>query len=349
MNPEACYMYREIMEEPQAVANLLEHETSGLRDLAGLLRERDIRCVVVVARGTSDNAAQYAKYLFEYVNGIPVALAAPSIHTLYGARLRLEGTVVIGISQSGQGTDVVEVVRQAGEAGALTVGITNNPSSALANVSQHTVLCRAGTELSVAATKTYITELAALSLLAFTWASRDDLVNELARMPERIEKTLTMDQALSQVAPRFRFMRECVVVGRGFNYCTSLEAALKIKETSYVSAQPYSGADFLHGPITVVDEGFPVFLVAPPGKTLRSIMDLADELRARKAETIAVSSDPSILSTSTIPLEVPCEVTEVLSPLMYVVPLQLLSLHLALARGLNPDKPRGLSKVTLTL
>ncbi|HHV61321.1 MAG TPA: SIS domain-containing protein [Firmicutes bacterium] len=342
------HMYREILEEPQAVARMVEMEGDKIRGLARILRERDIDCIVIAARGTSDNAAQLAKYLFEYINGVPVSLAAPSIYTLYGARVKLDKALVLGVSQSGEGLDVVEVVKHAREAGAVTIGITNNEGSALARTAEHTIFCRAGEEKSVAATKTYVTQLMAFYMLSFEWAGRSDLLGELSRAPEYLDRVLTMEEGIREIVPRYRYMKECVVTGRGFNYSTALEAALKVKETCYVGSQPYSVADFLHGPIAIVEEGFPVFVIAPPGKAFPNFMELCTKLRTRKAETIVLSSAPEILDISTVPLRIPFELEEVLTPLVYITPMQLFSFHLALVKGFNPDRPRGLKKVTVT-
>lgn len=341
-------MHSEIYEGPQVVQRVLDLESERVAAIVAELSRRDIRHIVIAARGTSDNAAQLARYVCEYVNGIPVSLAAPSIYTLYGGEVRLDDALVIGISQSGEGPDVLEVVRKARASGAMTIAITNNPGSALALEAGNVIECRAGAEKSVAATKTYIAQLTGIYLLSLMWAKRNDLLASLAHVPRRIEEALAMESQIGAVVPRYRYMTECVVAGRGFNYCTALEAALKMKETCYVGSQPYSSADFLHGPIAMVDEGFPVFLIAPPGKTLPGLMELGRRLSERRAETIVLSSSPEMLDMATVPLKVPFELDEVLTPLAYIVPMQLFSCYLALTRGINPDRPRGLNKVTLT-
>lgn len=345
---QSHYMRQEILEEPDAAEEILRREEGKIRELAGLLQRRDISCIVLAARGTSDHAAQLGKYLFEYLTGIPVSLAAPSLYTLYHARMALERALVVGISQSGESADVNEVVKRSREFGALTVGITNNEDSALARSAEHSIFCRAGVEKSVAATKTYIGQLMALYMLAIAWAGKEDMLVELRRIPGHIRKVLSVEENVREMVPRYRYMQECVVAGRGFNYCTALEAALKLKETCYVHAQPYSAADLMHGPIAAVDEGFPVFLVAPPGAPLASMTELARDLRGRRAETIVLSSDPGILDTATVPLEVPVELDELFTPLVYIVPMQLFSYHLAVTMGHNPDRPRTLNKVTIT-
>ncbi len=341
-------MLEEIYEQPQAIARAIEQEYANVARLVGELREREIRHVVIAARGTSDNAATYAKYLIEIVAGFPVSLAAPSVYTLYDAAVNLSGSLVLGISQSGQATDVVKTLSVARAAGALTVGITNVADSPLCTVSDYTLLCHAGEEKAVAATKTYTTALALIALLVGQWAGSAELLNGLRAIPDQVQATLDMDDTVAAAVERYRYIQECAVLARGLNQATALETALKMTETSYIVAKPYSGADFLHGPIAMVSEGFPCFLFAPEGRAYPSMVELALKLRKRAAELIVVAHSPEILELATKPLALPLAVPELLSPLLYIVPGQLWAYHLARARGQNPDKPRGLTKVTLT-
>ncbi len=341
-------MLDEIYEQPQAIARAVEQEYANVARLVAELRDREIRHVVIAARGTSDNAATYAKYLIEIVGGFPVSLAAPSVYTLYDATVNLAGSLVLGISQSGQATDVVKTLSVARAAGALTAGITNVADSPLSSVSDFTLLCHAGEERSVAATKTYTTALALIALLVGQWANHAELLNGLRAVPDQIQATLVMDETVAAAVERYRYIQECAVLARGLNQPTALEAALKMTETSYLVAKPYSGADFLHGPIAMVSEGFPCFLFAPEGRAYPSMVELALKLRERAAELIIVAHSPEILALATKPLAVPLPIHELLSPLVYIVPGQLWAYHLALTRGQNPDKPRGLTKVTLT-
>jgi glucosamine--fructose-6-phosphate aminotransferase (isomerizing) len=341
-------MLDEIYEQPQAIAQAVEQEYANVARLVKDLRDRDIRHVVIAARGTSDNAAVYAKYLIEIVAGFPVALAAPSVYTLYDAAVNLSGSLVLGISQSGQATDVVKTLSVARAAGALTVGITNVAASPLCTVSDYTLLCHAGEEKAVAATKTYTTALALIALLVGQWAGNAELLNGLRAIPDQLQATLDMDDTVAAAVERYRYIQECAVLARGLNQGTALETALKMTETSYIVAKPYSGADFLHGPIAMVSEGFPCFLFAPEGRAYPSMVELALKLRERAAELIVVAHSPEILELATKPLALPLAVHELLSPLLYIVPGQLWAYHLARTRGQNPDKPRGLTKVTLT-
>ena len=341
-------MLGEIREEPEALARLLEGGMPGIKKISDTLKSRRLTNVVVAARGTSDHAGQLAKYIFEYVNEIPVSLSAPSIYTLYEGNLRLDESLVLGISQSGEGPDVAEVIRRARRGGASTVAITNNMDSLLAREAEFTIDCHAGVEKSVAATKTYLTELAAIYLLSFSLAGRDDLLGELRSAIAQSKQALEVEPYVASIAPRYRYMDHCVILGRGFNYCTVFEASLKLKETCYVVAEPYSSADFLHGPIALIEPGFPAFLIAPPGKTYPGMVDLHEKLIERGAETVVISSVDALVKKATIPIRLPVEAPEYLTPLFYIVPMQLLSYYLAITKGFDPDKPRGLRKVTMT-
>ncbi|HSV74495.1 MAG TPA: SIS domain-containing protein [Chthonomonadales bacterium] len=341
-------MLSEIKEQPDWVERALATERGSAQALARAIRDRDVRFAVIAARGTSDNAATYAKYLIEIVSGMPVALCAPSVYTLYDARPSLSHTLVIGISQSGRGTDVVQVLSAARSAGALTACITNDGTSPITQVSDHVLLCHAGEERAVAATKTYTTALAVVALLAATLADHRELAAGLTTVAETMRACLPVEERVQQIVQRYRYMQECAVLARGVNQATALEAALKLTETCYVVAKPYSGADFLHGPIAMVSDGFPCMLYAPPGRAYPFMLELALTVRHRGAETVVVSSEPEILQLATVPIEVPVSVDELLSPLVYVVAGQLFACHLSRVRGANPDSPRGLTKVTLT-
>jgi glucosamine--fructose-6-phosphate aminotransferase (isomerizing) len=341
-------MRDEIYQQPQAVASAVEQESAAIAALACELRAREIRHVVIAARGTSDNAATYAKYLLEIVVGVPVCLAAPSVYTLYDARINLAGTLVLGISQSGQATDVVQTISSARATGALTACITNVAGSPLTEVCDYTLLCHASEEKAIAATKTYTTSLALVALLAGEWANATNLLEGLRRLPDDIHRTLALDAVVEEAVERYRYMDECAVLARGLNQATALETALKMTETSYLVAKPYSGADFLHGPVAMVSEGFPCFLFAPNGRAYASMLELAVTLRERAAEVVVVAHAPEILEHAKRPLALPVDTGEYLSPIVCILPGQLWAYHLARTRGNDPDRPRGLTKVTLT-
>lgn len=348
------YMLEEIWEQPEAVRRTVLGERARLARVAAEIRRRDPALIVIAARGTSDNAATYAKYLWGIGNGLPVALAAPALTTLYEATPRLRGAVVVGISQSGESTDIVEVLRAARAQGAFTLAVTSAEESTMATVADETALCHSGPERSVAATKTYTTQLAVLCLLSALLSGDAALDAALDAAPDAMAGVLAGAAQIEERAERYRYMGACAVLGRGLNYCTALEVALKMKETSYVVADPYSAADFQHGPIAIVEPGFPVLIFAPPGRTYADMCRLAVDLRARGAETIVFSSEQDALSEATVPVPLPAPLAsglaaEAISPLVYTVGGQLFAHALCRAKGLDPDHPRGLKKVTLTL
>lgn len=340
------WMLAEIREQPDVLARLCAAAAPQLRVVGRRLRRRPPVAAVLAARGSSDNAALYGRYIIETLWGIPVSLAAPSVLTIYGARLRLRRTLVIGLSQSGASPDIVEFVEGARGQGALTVAITNHDTSPLARAADEAVLLRTGPERSVAATKTYTAQLTALSLLVAETAGARRLTDLHRRLPDLAAQTLAQDDRVRRVAAGLRRVEECLVTSRGYNFATAREAALKLKETCYLVAEPLSTADLLHGPIAVVERGFPIVLIAPPGRAFRHLSQIASRLKRRRAHTIVVSHDAGLLRGATDPLGVPVDVDEVLSPHIYVLPLQLLAYHLSRIRGLDPDHPRGLRKVT---
>jgi glucosamine--fructose-6-phosphate aminotransferase (isomerizing) len=338
----------EIREQPEVLGRLVEREYPAIQELASDIRGRDIRYVLIAARGSSDNAATFAKYLLGTLNHLPVALAAPSMYTIYRAPPCLEGALVLAISQSGMSPDIVSVVREGRRQGALTVAITNEPDSTLAQSAERVIRCHAGQELSVAATKTYTAELMALSLLSVAMADDQVRLAQLLAIPDALTSTLTLDAEMATCADRYRYMTNCAVIARGYNYATAFEIALKLKELTYTDANPYSSADFQHGPIAVVDPGFPVVVIAPLGQVLPDVLQMLRELQERDAELVVISDSEEALGLGCTPLRLPQSVAEWLSPITAVVPGQLLAYYLALSKGLDPERPRGLRKVTET-
>jgi len=351
------YMLNEIQEQPAALQRVLSRTIDAVRQVALEVKQRDIDLVILAARGTSDHAALYAQYLFQYLNGIPVALATPSLYTLYGITPKLEKALVIGISQSGESPDIVEVIAQARKSGALTVGITNQEGSLLANTAQHTLLCHAGLERSVAATKTYTTTCAVLAMLAAYMPGGEPLRANMEQLPELVAAALTNEENIARVAERYTHAHDCVVLGRVFQYSTAREMALKLAETCYVVAIPFSSADFRHGPAALVERGFPAIIFAPPGKSSDDSFALLQWLRERDADCLVIAEEDRLLELATVPikLNLPAistvnniNIAELLSPIPYIVPGQLFAHYLALYKGLNPDRPRSLTKITRT-
>lgn len=343
------FMYREIHQQPQVIARLLDVEGPKIGELARRWRARLPRLVVMAARGSSDNAALYGRYLIEILLGIPVSLAAPSVRTLYKGKLRLRDTAAICLSQSGRSPDIVDYMRGAAEMGARTLAVTNDPASPLARAAEDVLLLHSGPERSIAATKTYTAQLTVLSMLVAAAAGDKRLVDSHQALPDLMAGTLSGDGGVEEVAARYRRMSECIIVSRGYNFATALEAALKLRETSAIGAEALSSADLLHGPIASIGRGLPVLAIVPPGKALRHLIDILRRLRRRGARVMVISSDRSALRLAESPLQVPAASDEALSPHLSAVTVQLLAYHLALLRRFDPDRPRGLKKVTRVL
>jgi glucosamine--fructose-6-phosphate aminotransferase (isomerizing) len=338
----------EIHEQPDVLRALLGREAEGARTIARRLREYQPRFAMLVARGTSDNAAVYAKYLLESFTQLPTALAAPSLYTLYGKPPRLEQSLVIGVSQSGQSPDLVAVMEEARKQGALTVAVVNVRQSPLAEAADHMLWCGAGIEQAVAATKSFTAQQLLLALLVAEWSGDAGLTEALPAVPDAVTSALALGDRLVDLAGRWRSMETCAVLARGYAYAAALEVALKIKETSYLPADAYSGADFLHGPIAMIEPGFPTLLLSASGPTGAGMRDLALTLRERYADTVAVTDDATLADAVGTALTLPAPASEALAPISLVVAGQLLAYHLAVAKGYDPDQPRGLHKVTIT-
>ncbi len=342
-------MFRsEILEQPAALERFLRQERGTVARIAEKIRARQIAYVLIAARGSSDNAATYAKYVFASFNRLTVALAAPSLFTIYQLPPNLQGALVIGISQSGESPDIVAVVEEARRQGAPTIAITNAENPPLARAAEDVIHLHAGEEKSIAATKTYTTQLAALALFSARLARDSARERELDALPAAMARTLALEEPLAQNAARWNALERSVVIGRGYNYATAFEIALKLKELAYLSAEPYSAADFMHGPIASISPGVGVIVIAPRGRAAENLRATAEQLRARGADVVLISDDADVLGAANVPIQLPASVSEWLSPLTAVIPGQLLALHLARVKGFDPDHPRGLTKVTRT-
>ena len=349
MSPlESSYLYSEIHEQPDVLHRLLQAESQTAAALAGEIQRRDIGHVVIAARGTSDNAARYAQYLLGAANGLVVGLATPSLFTIYQAPPRFGNALVLGISQSGKSPDIVSVLAEARQQGALTAAITNVPASDLGRMADYVLNLHAGEEKAIAATKTYTSELAAIALLSVHLGDDRARRETLAQVPQQVAQALAVENHTPQMAERYRYMESCVVIGRGYNYATAFELALKLKELTYTVVEPYSSADFMHGPLAMIAPGFPVIVVAPSGKMLPELMAFMDTLGERQAELVVISDDALALEKARVPLRLPEGVPEWLSPLTSIVPGQLMAMYLAHAKDYDVDRPRALRKVTET-
>jgi len=353
-------MRDEIRQQPETLERTLKEEWVHARSLRQHFERNPPRLIVLAARGTSDNAAQFGRYLLEITTGIPVSLAAPSVFTLYRAKVQLKDTVVVAISQSGESTDTNLVLEEARAAGAFTIGITNESESALAHLAEHALLVRAGKERSVAATKTYTGQLLCFYLLAHALGAAIEL-SDLQRVSEWTADALLLEEKIRTRAERYCFMQHAICVGRGLNYSNSFEFALKLMETCYVVAERFSPADLLHGPIAMLERSFPAFLFCPPGVTWKPMCELLAKLQSIGAETLAITdrSNPHVGGAEGLteePLTIPAEIgragtlpEEIYTPIPYIIPGQLFAASLAEVKRLDADRPRTLSKVTQTL
>lgn len=344
-------MLEEIAQQPQALAKTIAEERDKVARLGAYLRARDIDLIVLIARGSSDNAALFGRYLLETTTGIPVSLAAPSVYTLYNARLNLSRALVVGVSQSGEGEDINHVLEMVRAGGAYTVGITNEPASSMTRVVDETLLMHGGRERSVAATKTYTGQMMLFYMLAAALAGdeKENPARGYEAIPEMAARALALQDEIRALVERYVFMENCVVVGRGLHYGNAYELALKLMETCYVVAERFSSADFLHGPLAIVERHFPILLFAPPGATLAGVTELIERLRELHADTLVITEHAQIGALCSRSIRVPEVANEFLAPIPYIIPAQLFAALLAQAKGLNADMPRSLSKVTRTL
>jgi len=342
-------METEIGEQPGALARTLEANAAEIEALCRDIRGRNITTVMIAARGSSDNAGVYANYLFQAYNGLPVAMATPSLYTFYHTPPRLSGVFVLGISQSGQSEDIVEVMAEARRQGALTAAITMEERSPLAAQSHRVLRLETGPEKAVAATKTFTSSLALIAGLSVAWEGSRERASSLARLPELAARTLEAAAGPAAArAPAYRSMNRCVVISRGFCHGVAMEIALKLKELTYITAEPYSSADFQHGPMAMIEEGFPVILLGPGGVLHAHMVEFARGLKKRKSDLIVISDSRQILEMGNTALPISEGAPEWLSPILAVLPGQIFALRLSLAKGIDPDVPRGLRKVTVT-
>jgi glucosamine--fructose-6-phosphate aminotransferase (isomerizing) len=336
----------EIGEQPDVAARVLADRSGALEAAADAIRAAEPAGLVVAARGSSDHAAVYAKYLFESRNGLPVALAAPSLFTLYRRPPDLRRFCVLAISQAGASTDVVEVVAEARRQGCVTVALTNDASSPLAAAAAHVVAMDAGPERSVPATKTYTASLLQVARLSQALAPDPPFAAALASVPAALRAALGVEPALAPVVEALGSATRLAVLGRGYNLATALEVGLKLMEAAYVVAEARSVADFLHGPIAIVEAGFPVLVLDAAGPTGGEMARLAGALRERSAQVLTIGDAPPAAGAPGV--RVATGLPEELTPLPFAVAGQLLTAGLAAARSIDVDHPRGLRKVTIS-
>ncbi len=322
-------LHSEIFEQPERLASLLDKQKQTVLEIAKAIQARKVPYVFLAARGTSDNAGRYANYLFGAHNQLPLALATPSLFTYYQSPPKLQNALVVGVSQSGQSPDIVSVLEEGRKQNCLTLAITNIPDSPLAKVADFVLDIQAGAEKAVAATKTYTTELMAIAMLSAALGNSNERWVELASVSQWTEQALAQDQEIARMSERFRYMSQCVL--------------------TYVSAEPYSSADFQHGPIAMVEGGFPILAVAPKGKVHDTMLEMLTRVRNQlNAELVLISDDAGGLKLAQSPILLPPQIPEWLTPLVSILPAQLFACHLTTVKGYDTEKPRSITKVTET-
>ncbi|MER6999596.1 SIS domain-containing protein [Streptomyces sp. NPDC000410] len=339
-------MSGEMAEQPDVLRRILDRGAPRIREVAAAIAGRGPRFVLLTARGTSDNAALYAKYLLEIELGLPCGLTSMSTITAYGAKPDLTDVLAVTVSQSGGSPDLVASTQAARDAGAITLAVTNNPDSPLAAVSEFAIDILAGPERALPATKTYTASLLALYLFVEGLRGGDGAAARV--LPALAERILARQDEVRTLAARYRFAGRMVITSRGYGYPTAKEAALKLMETSYIPALSYSGADLLHGPLAMVDNISPVIAVVTDGRGGEALQPVLDRLRGRGADLFVVGPKPQVDAASAgfvLPTE---GVPEELQPVLEILPLQLMAYEVTIARGQDPDAPRALAKVTET-
>lgn len=337
------HMRAEVAEIPAVAARFLEESRGAVAAAGAAMRGADPRLIVTVARGSSDHAATYLKYAVEIAAGVPVASVGPSVASIYGRQLRLAGAACIGISQSGQSPDIVEMMRSAGAGGALTIAVTNDAGSPMAAAVDHTLPLRAGAERSVAATKTFVTSvLAALALVA-EWRQDAALGAAVAALPEQFAQALDCDW--TPLSDRLVRAGQAFVLGRGPGFAIASEMALKFKETSAIHAEAYSAAEVLHGPAALVQAQFPVLALGVDDAALAQVIATAERLAGQGADVFLTAGGAGSGVTQLPAVE---GVHPLTAPLVLAVSFYRFIEALARRRGFNPDTPPYLRKVTET-
>lgn len=342
-------MLKEIKETPDAIRKLIKTQGDNIKSIAKEINKRDIDFIVTAARGTSDHSATYGSYIFSIIDGLMSCSAGLSIVTCYNASLNLDKAVVIGISQSGEGPDVCEFIEGSKERGALTVAMVNETDSRLVKAADFIIPLSAGKEIAVAATKSYAVSLAAFYLLAMSLAGKNaEAVIKLNSVADIVDKVLNMEPEIKVLSERYRYMQSGLVVARGVSYCNTLEVSLKLAETCGIEMRGYSSAELLHGPIASIHKSDPVFVLAPSDSTLKQVSEAVSILIDKNAEIIILSDDDEILKLATVPIKMPV-CPDFLSPIVYIIIMQIFANYLSVTKGNNPDSPDGLAKVTKTV
>ncbi len=336
-------MIEEIHETPQVIERLIENEGKKINEIAKMFRKLSPSVIIAAGRGTSDNACIYGQYLFESNIGIPVALALGSLYTHYKTPPDIKNGVMMGISQSGETEDVCEILNQSIHHDIFTIGITNNPESTMAKLLRNNaIFMNAGVEKSVAATKTFSASLMSLLLFAYAIKGKTFKIDDLKVAYDSI---FDQEEFIRDLAQRYSFARDLVVIGAGFNYPVALESALKLKETCYISAQGLSSVDLVHGPLALLDPDIPVIVFAPDDSTLGLSVKIIDKIKETGSHTLIISDNDEILKRGDLSFKI-FKTDKELYPFENALFIQLFAYNLSISKGLNPDVPRFLHKVS---
>ncbi len=334
------YMHREIFETPDVLERIHKNRNKIAKVFEEIVKFNPVN-IMEVSRGTSDNAALYGRYALEYAARLPVSLAAFSLYSWYGRFPNTSKTVVIGISQSGETEDVCSVVKITGDSGALTLGITNTKESTLFKISKRAIYLGAGKEKSIAATKTYSATLMVFLELAVLFGESADF----KKLFKGVENVLSRESEIFDIAERYRFANDFIAIGRGFNYATCNETALKMRETSQINAVGFSAIDFLHGPLASVSPLIPIVFFIPDDATFSSNLEVLRKIKEKGGDVLVVSDRKEALDAGDVSFSIPS--SDTLSyPIVNVVFSQMLSFSIAVLKHKNPDKPQFLSKIT---
>lgn len=347
MNMNQTIMHKEICQAAAGLKTAKKNNAQTIKEIVKTIKKKKIAGVIIAARGTSNHAGIFAKYLIETYCGVPVTLAAPSVYTVYNGNLCLKNFLVIGLSQSGQAADAIEVIKRAKACGAPTVAITNKSESPMALAAEFSLDCAQGPEESVAATKTFISQLYLGLMLAAAWSGNEALNAALKTSVSAVEKTYKISELIEQAAGRYRFITDSFILGRGLAYPIAIEFALKTQETSYIKSRGYATSDFYHGPVAQVSDGTPVFLFALSDTLKQDSINMITKIKQSGGDIFVFSDDIDILSMADGGIALP-EYDEIASVFAAAIAMQIFACSLAVSRGRNPDKPRGLSKVTIT-
>lgn len=340
---------KEIREQPAALAGVYGLNIDAIDKIVAEAKAAGVNSIYFAARGTSDHACIYAQYLFGILAGVPCALGTPSVFTKYGAKISFKNTLVIGVSQSGKAEDVLAVLESANADGNITVALTNNTDSPMAKTAKYHLFCGCGHEESIAATKTFTTQMMALAILAARWAENDAFLKELEGVSGKVAEFLeTKTAEIEALAEKYQNIPGAVVLGRGISYPIALEGALKMLETNKLKMKGYPTSDFHHGPIAQVKKDDLVIVISPSGVTEKDSADIVEKLLNVEADVLTVTDNEKNILPGAHGITIPATASELTSPFISVLVFQLLACKMTVVRGIDPDKAGVINKITIT-